>query len=215
MQPNTPQDQALQLQPEVFTQPSSLTTPRTTLSIERQWGQLFGTSIRSYDSQRRLVCFAKAKAFKLREEITFFRDEAQTVPMFKTKARNILDIAATYDMYTNSGELFGSLRRKGIMSSFAQDHWLLLDAAGNQVGEVKEDSLFLGIVRRHIELVAYFLPQTYHVTFGETIVAEIKQHKNPFTVKYDYSIDSDKYTQYEMLFLAIANLLALIEARQN
>jgi hypothetical protein len=164
---------------------------------------------------QQMVCFAQAKAFKLREEITYYRDEAKTQPLFHTKARNILDIAATYDMFDNNGQIFGSLRRKGLMSTFAQDQWVILDASGNQIGDVTEDSLALGIIRRNIDFVAYFLPQTYSVKFGNVEVAEIKQRKNPFTVKYDYDIDTASWEKYQLLFLAIANLLGLIEARQN
>lgn len=188
---------------------------RTQLHVARQWGQLIGTNIRTFDANQQLICFAQAKAFKLREEITFYQDEAKTTPMFHTKARNIIDLAATYDMFDNNGQIFGSLKRKGIMSAFAQDQWIIMDAAGNQVGEVTEDSLALGIIRRHVDFVAYFLPQTYSVTFGGVEVAQIKQRKNPFTVKYDYDIDTASWEKYHLLFLAIANLLGLIEARQN
>lgn len=183
--------------------------------MERQFGQIIGTNIRTYDAQRNLVAFARSKAFKLREEINFFADEAQTQMLFKTKARNIIDIAPTFDMFTAQGQLFGSLKREGLMSAFARDHWLILDAAGNVVGEILEDNLMMGILRRNIDLLSFFTPQTYSVTFGDKEVAEIRQRKNPFTVKYDYDIDETQFNNYKMLFLAIANLLALIEARQN
>ena len=188
---------------------------RTQLHVARQWGQLVGTNIRTFDASNQMVCFAQAKAFKLREEITYYKDEAKTVPLFRTKARNIIDLAPTYDMIDNNGNIFGSLKRKGLMSAFAQDQWLILDTSGNQIGEVLEDSLIMGIIRRNVDFVAYFLPQTYTVSFGTTTVALIKQRKNPFTVKYDYDIDTENYEKYQLLFLAIANLLGLIEARQN
>lgn len=193
----------------------SPTPNRVHLSVERQFAQLIGTNIRSYDANKQLVVFAKAKAFKLREEIEFYGDENKTQKLFSTKARNILDISATYDMFTPEGQLFGSLKREGIMSSFARDQWQILDQAGNQMGRIEEDSLMLGILRRHVDFVSLFMPQTYTVTFGDKQVAEIKQRKNPFTVKYDYEINEAEYGQYRLLFLAIANLLALIEARQG
>lgn len=188
---------------------------RTHLLIARQWGQLIGTNIRSFDSNGQLLCFVHSKAFKLKEEIVFYRDEAKTQALFKTRARNIIDISATYDMFDNSGQLFGSLKRKGLSSMFVQDQWLILDTAGNQIGEITEDSALMGVVRRFVDFAAYFLPQVYSIKFGSTEVAKIKQKKNPLTVKYEYDIDTDSWQQYQLLFLAIANLLALIEARQN
>lgn len=190
-------------------------TERTTLRVERQFMQLIGTNIRTFDAFNSLVCFAKAKAFKIREEITFYKDEAMTSPIFQTKARNIIDFSPTFDMFDNNGQIFGSLKRKGLSSAFARDHWLILDNNGNEIGQVLEDSLAMGIIRRHIDFVAYFLPQTYSITLNGKDVADIKQRKNPFTVKYDYSIDTTTYSTNTRLFLAIANLLALIEARQN
>jgi hypothetical protein len=188
---------------------------KTHLTVARQWGQLIGTNIRTTDQNGSLLCFARAKAFKLREEIIFYTDETKTTPLFRTKARNIIDIAPTYDIFSNEGAIFGSLRRKGLSSSFVQDHWLILDASGNQIGEIMEDSALMGVIRRYVDWAAFFLPQTYTVTFGAEQVAEIKQRKNPLTVKYDYSINTPEWEKYKLLFLACANLLALIEARQN
>ena len=189
--------------------------PRTKLRVQRQFMQLIGTNIRTFDANDQLICFAKAKAFKLREEITFYKDETKTTPLFTAKARNIIDFSPTFDMFDPSGVLFGSLKREGMMSTFAQDHWFILDKDGQQIGDIIEDSLMLGVIRRHIELVAYFIPQTYSVKFGAVEVAEITQRKNPFLVKYDYEIDTEVWQKNELLCLAISSLLAVVEARQN
>jgi hypothetical protein len=90
------------------------------------------------------------------------------------------------------------------MSAFAQDHWFILDAAGNTVGEIMEDSALLGVIRRFVDFAAYFLPQKYTVRFGDQPVATIQQRRNPFTVKYDYAIDSGVFGNYRQLFLAIS-----------
>lgn len=189
--------------------------PRTKLRVQRQFMQLIGTNIRTFDANDQLICFAKAKAFKLREEITFYKDEAKTTPLFTAKARNIIDFSPTFDMFDPSGVLFGSLKREGMMSTFAQDHWFILNKDCQQIGDIIEDSLMLGVIRRHIELVAYFIPQTYSVKFGAVEVAEITQRKNPFLVKYDYEIDTEVWQKNELLCLAISSLLAVVEARQN
>jgi len=189
--------------------------PRTKLRVQRQFMQLIGTNIRTFDANDQLICFAKAKAFKLREEITFYKDETKTTPLFTAKARNIIDFSPTFDMFDPSGVLFGSLKREGMMSTFAQDHWFILDKDGQQIGDIIEDSLMLGVIRRHIELVAYFIPQTYSVKFGAVEIAEITQRKNPFLVKYDYEIDTEVWQKNELLCLAISSLLAVVEARQN
>ena len=194
---------------------NQVSSPRTKLRVQRQFMQLIGTNIRTFDANDQLICFAKAKAFKLREEITFYKDETKTTPLFTAKARNIIDFSPTFDMFDPSGVLFGSLKREGMMSTFAQDHWFILNKDCQQIGDIIEDSLMLGVIRRHIELVAYFIPQTYSVKFGAVEVAEITQRKNPFLVKYDYEIDTEVWQKNELLCLAISSLLAVVEARQN
>ena len=196
-------------------QHSQTQTAMRNFHVARQWGQLVGTNIRTFDEQNNLICFAKQKAFKLKEEVTFFHDEEQTKPMFKVKARNIIDIAATYDMFDLNGALIGSLRRRGLASAFVRDEWVILNAQDQEVGTITEDSVALGVIRRYVDFVAYVLPQTYSVNFSGQDVGELKQRRNPFTVKYDYSVQSETYNKYPLLILAIPNLLAIIEARQN
>lgn len=185
------------------------------LSVERQWGQLIGTTIRTFDENKTLVACAKQKAFKLKEEITFWADETQTTPLFKIKARSIMDFGATYDMFDPQGVRVGALRRKGLASTFIQDEWIILDSHDQEVGSVKEESTLLGILRRFVDYVSYFLPQKYIVTLSGEQVAEITQRKNPFTVKYDYTVQQKTFSSDLILCLAIPNLLAIIEARQG
>lgn len=188
---------------------------KVNFTVARQWGQLIGTNIRTYDDQDKLLCFAKQKAFKLREEITFYSDESQSNVLFKVKARNIMDLAGTYDMFDSNNKLMGSIRRKGLASTFVRDEWLILDNQEREIGQVTEDSLALGVVRRFIDFVALLIPQTYDVSLNNRKVGELKQVRNPFKVKYICNINSDIFNNNKLLILAIPNLLAIIEARQS
>ena len=190
-------------------------SPRTSLRVERQWGQLIGTNVRTYDANNQLVCFARAKAFKLKEEIHFYSNEDKSTVLFSTKARNIIDIAPTFDLIAPDGSVFGALKRQGLSSSFVQDHWDILDTSGAIIGTVTEDDAFLGVMRRFVDFASLFMPQKYSVKFGALEVAEIKQRKNPFTIKYTYDVDTASWEKYKLLLLAIPNLLALIEGRQG
>ncbi len=208
-------DQPAASAPEQVQPAAQAASPRIHLQVLRQWGQLFGTNIRTLDTNGQLICFSQAKAFKLKEDIAFYRDEAKTSELFRVKARNVIDISAIYDMFDVNGQVFGSLRRKGLASAFVRDEWLILDATGKEVGSVVEDSNLLGVLRRWVDYVAFFIPQKYHVTYQGKEIATIQQRKNPLTVKYDYDIDASAWQQSGMLLLAISSLLALIEARQN
>ena len=185
-------------------------------TVKRQFWQIFGTTVRTYDAAGKLVCLAHAKAFKLREQITFYTDEAKSQALFNIQARQIIDIGATYDITGADDQRLGSLRRKGLRSTFVRDEWLLLDPNEQQIGIITEDSQGLGLLRRYIDFVAFLIPQKFEITIDDQTVGTLQQNKNPFTVKLQCGYTSAAKTQLSnTLLLAIPNLLAIIEARQN
>ncbi len=185
-------------------------------TVKRQFWQIFGTTVRTYDREGKLVCLAHAKAFKLREQITFYADETKAQILFSIQARQIIDIAATYDITGADGQRLGSLRRKGLRSTFVRDEWLLLDPNEQQIGTITEDSQGLGLLRRYVDFVAFLVPQRFEIRLGDQLAGTLQQNKNPFTVKLQCNyqpIAKDRLG--ETLLLAIPNLIAIIEARQN
>lgn len=177
--------------------------------------KLFGNTIRIFDeSKENLLLFVQQKAFKLKEDITIFADEAQTRPVLKVNARSILDFSAAYDVTdAASGAKIGALRRKGMMSSFVMDAWEILDTNDAVVGKIQEDSWILALVRRYL---ANIIPQKFNFTLGETAVGEVKQTWNPFVpqMRVDFSADTAKKLD-RRLGLAAVVLLQVIEGRQQ
>lgn len=185
-------------------------------TVKRQFWQIFGTTVRTYDTAGKLVCLAHAKAFKLREQIAFYADEAKSRILFSIQARQIIDLGATYDITDPNGQRLGSLRRKGLGSTFVRDEWLLLDAHEQTTGTIMEDSRGLGMLRRYLDFAALLIPQRFEVVLGGQLAGTIQQNKNPFTVKLQCSFSSAAQSQLgDTLLLAIPNLLAVIEARQS
>lgn len=69
------------------------------------------------DSTGRLVFYVKQKAFKLKEAVTVFADEAQTQALYTINADRVLDFSARYhftDARTSS--TLGSVKRQGMKS---------------------------------------------------------------------------------------------------
>ena len=80
-----------------------------------------------YDPAGQLVAYVEQKAFKLKEDITVFADEQKQRPLLKIKARQVLDISATYDVTdARTGALVCAVRRKGV-NSFFRYEWVVLD----------------------------------------------------------------------------------------
>lgn len=75
-----------------------------------------GQTVLIRDSQQKLVCCVKQKAFKLKEDITVFSDEAQKSPMFSIKADKIIDWSASYTVREPDGDEVCVVRRKGARS---------------------------------------------------------------------------------------------------
>jgi uncharacterized protein YxjI len=68
------------------------------------------------DSTGRLVFYVKQKAFKLKEAVTVFADEAQTQALFTINADRVLDFSARYHFTDTQGTTLGSVKRQGMKS---------------------------------------------------------------------------------------------------
>ena len=58
-----------------------------------------------------LLAFAQQKRLAFKEEVTFYTDEARTQPVFSFKARQRLDLGATYDVMDAAGQPIGWFRK--------------------------------------------------------------------------------------------------------
>jgi hypothetical protein len=68
------------------------------------------------DAMGQLLCYVKQRAFKLKESITVFGDEAQTRPIYRINADRIIDISAQYRIERADGALLGVVKRRGMRS---------------------------------------------------------------------------------------------------
>lgn len=68
------------------------------------------------DNAGRMLMYVKQKAFKLREAITIFGDEKQTIPLYRIQADRVLDFSARYAVSTNDGREIGAVKQRGMRS---------------------------------------------------------------------------------------------------
>ena len=181
--------------------------------IREKFWKIFGNTFWINDMQGNLLGYAKQKAFKLKEEIIIYADEAKTQPLVAIKARNIIDIWATYDISdATTGQAIGGAKRKGL-KSFFKDAWQILDVNGNQLGTMKERNMFLALVRRIINF-GNLIPQTYDVQFEGLPNIIFKQRFNPFIRRTNVIIPPG--TQVDRrLIVAMLVLNSAIEGRQG
>ena len=185
----------------------------TRFTIRRKFFKLFGGAFHIFDEAGSVAFYSKMKAFKLKEDLRLYTGEDMAHEVLSIRARNILDLAATYDVVdSTTGEKVGALRRQAF-KSVLRDEWLILDANDREVGKTREDSLLLALVRR---LLTNLVPQTFVGTIAEQPVFVFKQQFNPFVAKIDLDFSVDVQGRLDRrLGIAAAVLMCAIEGRQQ
>lgn len=75
-----------------------------------------GQKLAVTDATGQLVLFVKQKAFKLKEEVAVYGDEAQTQALYGIRADRVMDFSARYSITDAGGALIGAVKRQGMKS---------------------------------------------------------------------------------------------------
>ncbi|HYE08695.1 MAG TPA: hypothetical protein VEF53_00795 [Patescibacteria group bacterium] len=181
--------------------------------IRRKILKLFGASFHIFAGEEHLILYANLKAFKLKEDIRLYTGEDMTEEVLLIKARNIIDLGGTYDIYdSETNEKIGALKRKG-MKSILKDEWLFLDKNDQEIGTIKEDNMAMALVRRFIINV---IPQHYTAEINGVAVCNYRQSANPFVtkVKVEYTKQAEGLLD-KRIGIAAGLLLCAVEGKQN
>jgi len=180
--------------------------------IRKKVFSILGAKLHIYDSAENLVLYSQMKAFKLKEDISLYTDEDMNKELLRIQARQAIDFSATYDVKDSvTGEHIGSLRRKGL-KSILKDEWIIQNANDTEIGTIKEDSTFMALLRRFINII----PQSYNAELGGSTLATFKQNFNPFVTKINVDFSSDPNLRFDRrLGLAAGILLCAVEGKQN
>jgi hypothetical protein len=186
-----------------------------TYLVRKKLWQFLGGSFYIYDPNGALVLFSKLKAFKLKEDIRVFTDEALQTEALSIQARSVLDFSGSYDVYDSaSGQRAGALRRKGLKSSFYKDEWVILDNAEREIGMIQEENAFLALLRKY--LLGALIPQSFNAQIGGRTVATFSQHFNLFATKLTLDFSADPQRQFDRrIGIAAGILLCAIEGKQQ
>jgi uncharacterized protein YxjI len=92
-----------------------------------------------------LLAVAQQKRLAFKEEVTFYAEEERRTPVFSFKARQRMDLGATYDVRDAAGTPIGSFR-KDFGRSLLRSTWHLEAAGVQAVGT--ERSAAVGVLRR-------------------------------------------------------------------
>jgi uncharacterized protein YxjI len=126
--------------------------------------------IRSVDAngaEGPVIAMAQQKRMAFKEQVTFYADEARKQPVFSFKARQRIDLGATYDVFDADGASIGWFR-KDFGKSLLRSSWHLGTADGLEAFGTERNKN-VAIARRAWEFVPYVgeipLPFVFHFDF--------------------------------------------------
>jgi len=139
-----------------------------------------------------LIAMAQQKRMAFKEQVTFFADEARTQPVFGFKARQRMDIAATYDVTDAAGMPIASFRKE-FAKSLLRSTWQLTTADGLQATGTERNQN-VAIARRVWEMVPIISeipsPFLFHFDFtapdGSIVLSSVR--KRTLRDRYDVEL---------------------------
>lgn len=120
-----------------------------------------------------LLAFAEQKRMAFKEQVTFFTDETKTQPVFGFKARQRLDLGATYDVTDAQGNPIGEFR-KDFKKSLLRSTWHLSTPDGlTAIGQ--ERNAAVAIIRRLADIPFLVFHFDFTATDGQVILSSQRQ----------------------------------------
>ena len=107
-----------------------------------------------------VLAFAQQKRLAFKEQVTIYTDDTKQTPLLGFKARQRIDLGATYDVTDAAGHPIG-LFKKSFAASLLRSTWQL-EQPGYAEMTGQERSLLVAILRRFVDYLSW-LP--YHFDF--------------------------------------------------
>ncbi len=152
-----------------------------------------------------IIAMAQQKRLAFKEQVTFYADEARTTPVFSFKARNILELAAVYDVYDAAGTPIGYFQ-KDFAKSLLRSSFHLggpgIDAYGQERNEL------VAVLRRFIDL-----PFTFHFDFTDKASGQVvMSSERQFSLRDRYTVTvQDPRVDFRLAAAMAVGLDALLQ----
>ncbi|XVQ10822.1 hypothetical protein ACQP1W_51420 [Spirillospora sp. CA-255316] len=161
-----------------------------------------------------LVAFAQQKRLAFKEQVTLYADSGKTRPILGFKARQRIDLAATYDVTDEAGRPIG-LFRKDFKRSLLSSTWHL-EQPGRPAITGGERNKALAVLRRVWEFIPYVdglpLAWPYHFDFYADGRLAFSIEKK-FSLRDRYVVDIKEPDLDRRLVIAQAVALDALQSR--
>jgi uncharacterized protein YxjI len=153
-----------------------------------------------------MVGFVEQKRMAMREQVTVYADASRSTILTRFKARQIIDLGATYDVTDSGGRPIGNFR-KDFARSLLRSTWHV-EQPGLPTLTGQERNLVVALLRRFADLG--FLP--YHFDFAANAAAGFSVEKK-WGIRDMYLVRIDNPQLDRRLVIAMAVALDALQAR--
>ncbi|WP_298458730.1 hypothetical protein [uncultured Cellulomonas sp.] len=126
------------------------------------------------DEVGEVLAVAQQKRLAFKEQVTFYADEDRRTPVFSFRARQRIDLGATYDVTDADGTVIGEFG-KDFGRSLLRSTWNLASAGITAVG--RERSAKVAVARRAWEMLPVVdslpSPFVFHFDFTDTTTGAV------------------------------------------
>ena len=155
-----------------------------------------------------VLAFAQQKRMAFREQVTIYTDPTKQTPLLGFKARQVIDLGATYDVTDAAGRPIG-LFRKNFGASLLRSTWHL-EQPGHAQMVGQETNLVVAILRRFVDYLSW-LPYHFQFTVDGTRPAFSVVRKWGLRDRYLVTIDDPGVDRRLVVAMAVA--LDALQAR--
>ncbi|TBN58639.1 hypothetical protein EYE40_11745 [Glaciihabitans arcticus] len=133
-------------------------------------------------SEGPIIAMAQQKRMAFKEQVTFYSDEARTTAVFSFKARQIMDLAAVYDVFDAAGTPIGYFQ-KDFKASLLRSSFHFVGPGMDAYGQ--ERNALVGILRRFVDL-----PFVFHFDFVSKATGQkVMTSEKKFGLRDKYTIE--------------------------
>lgn len=173
------------------------------------------------DAGGQLRMYVKQKLLKLKEQVTIFADEGQSIPLYHIKADRVIDFNARYNITAPDGRELGSVRRRGRRSLWRANYEvargedvLLVIKEANPWAKVG-DALF-----GEIPFVGIFAGYVFHPKYlvqraDGTEVLHVAKQNALFEGKYSIEKRTELSPEDEGMAVLAILMMLLLERRRG
>lgn len=154
-----------------------------------------------------LVAFAQQKRMAFKEQVTLYTNDTKQQPVLSFKARQIIDLGATYDVIGADGGVIGAFR-KDWKQSLLRSTWHV-EQPGIGVVTGQERNMVVAVLRRFVDSLSW-LPYHFEFMIGDQPAFSVEK-KWGLRDKYVVSIRHPQLDRRLVIAMAVA--LDALQAR--